>query len=357
MIASPHKPLITESHPKWNESLLLAPRGVYQHGSTLAISDTGQNRVFLHDTQHAEKTIVLGQTSVTNTDRNSGAAVHASSLQYPSGIWTDGIRLIVADAWNHRVLIWHQLPSQNGQAADTVIGQKNFSSNEPNMEGIGQAPSADSLYWPYGVFSDGKSLWIADTGNRRILFFKTIPFTNGVKADAVIGQPDFASRDYDHQHAVWPYSVKISSNGSMLIADTQYYRVLYWDKWTDALKQSPDLLFGQPDMNSNGQNRFQLKPSANTLNWCYDACFIPGGIAIADTGNSRILIWDKIPAFNGAPADRLYGQAHFEVVGESSLSMKSTVANDMYWPFAVNYIQDQLVIADTGNHRLSYRSI
>ncbi len=338
---------------KTGGGFLLAPRGAYLHKNILAVSDTGQNRVLIwKNINDAAPSVILGQTNINDAGRNGGEIASASSLQYPSGIWTNGEKLIVADAWNHRVLIWNNFPAQNGQPADIVIGQKDFNSNQPNISGIGAGCCAQSLYWPYGLYSDGNSLWIADTGNRRVLFFEKIPTENFSAADAVIGQQNFEERDYDNNNAIWPYSVKINDNGSMLITDTQYYRVLFWHNWKDALNKTADLIFGQPDLNSNGQNRYQLKPSANTLNWCYDACFIKNGIAIADTGNSRILIWNEIPFENGAAAHRLAGQEHFEVNGESSLSMKLNVENEMYWPFAVNATSDKLVIADTGNHRV-----
>jgi hypothetical protein len=64
-------------------------------------------------------------------------------------------KLIVADAWNHRVLIWNEFPTQNGQPADVVIGQPGMQNNLPNVEGVGTVASAKNLYWPYGVWSDG----------------------------------------------------------------------------------------------------------------------------------------------------------------------------------------------------------
>ncbi|MBX3256268.1 MAG: hypothetical protein KF862_19175 [Chitinophagaceae bacterium] len=337
---------------------LLAPRGACLHNNILAVSDTGKNRVLLwkhwQSNITTEPDIILGQQ--TNCD-NSRARADDTTLQYPSGIWANEEKLIVADAWNHRVLIWNELPRYNHQPADIVVGQPGFEGNEPNVEGIGKKPGAQSLYWPYGLFSDGKSLWIADTGNRRVLFYENIPTQNFVAASAVIGQEDFESRDYDPDNAVWPYSVKINKDGRLLITDTQYYRVLYWKNWKDALNKKAAIILGQPDLKNNGQNQFRLTPAAHTLNWCYDACFIKNGIAIADTGNSRILLWNDIPAANGTSADALIGQKHFEIIGESSLNMKTTVANEMYWPFAVNATGDTLVVADTGNHRILFSTI
>lgn len=337
---------------------LLAPRGVCMSDDILVVSDTGQNRVFIWNNfsyqQYQQADVVIGQAEHSDTERNSGLGVNASSLQYPSGIWTNGKILIIADAWNHRVLIWHTLPTGNGQPADVVVGQMDFESNQPNVMGIGKSPTAHTLNWPYGVFSNGKELWIADTGNRRVLYYHKIPTTNFAGADKVIGQQSFYERDYDSNNAVWPYAVKINTNGTMAIADTQYYRVLVWNQWEDAITKTANVIIGQPDITRNGQNQFNLKPKANTLNWCYDICFLKEGIAVADSGNSRILIWENMPVKNGSAADTLVGQSGFEINGESSLSMSANVANEMYWPFAINSCNDYLIVSDTGNHQILF---
>ncbi|MCU0374765.1 MAG: hypothetical protein MUF24_05605 [Chitinophagaceae bacterium] len=340
-------------------SPLLAPRGVCLYGSVLVVSDTGQNRVFIwknfNYNTHQPPDVVLGQINTTDTGRNAQGAAGASSLQYPSGVWTDGGRLIVADAWNHRVLIWHTLPTRHGQPADVVVGQQDYVGNQPNGTGIGASPAANTLYWPYGVWSQNNALWIADTGNRRVLHFANIPTQNGAAADAVIGQPDMHSRDYDPQHAIWPYAVKTNAAGGLLIADTQYYRVLLWKQQQQALQGMPaNVVLGQPDFASNGQNQYRLKPDVHTLNWTYDACFTEHGVAVADTGNSRIMLWHMLPDSHNLAATAQLGQPDFCTNGESSLSMKTKLEHEMYWPFAVQYQEDLLVVADTGNHRIIF---
>ncbi len=337
---------------------LLAPRGVMLHGNLLVVTDTAQNRVFIWKNFSGEETqepdVVLGQINQTDTGRNAHSEAGPGTFHYPSGIWTDGKRLIVADAWNHRVLIWHNLPTQNGQPADTVLGQPDGQGHEPNAKGIAAPPDARTLYWPYGVWSMDGQLWIADTGNRRVLYFDKIPTNHFSPATAVIGQENFISKDYETNNAVWPYSVKVHADGRMAISDTQCYRVLLWKDYRKAAAQQADLLLGQPDLQSNGQNQYRLGPASHTLNWCYDACFFEDGIAVADSGNSRIMIWKKWPTVSGEAADEQIGQKDFETNGESSLSMKTTVANQLYWPFALQSHADTLVIADTGNHRILF---
>lgn len=335
----------------------LAPRGVFMVQNRLLVSDTGRNRLFIwHKIPtdiHAEPDVILGQDNLFATGRNAGGPAGASSMQYPSGLWSDGRRLIVADAWNHRVLIWRQMPTRHAQPADVVLGQPDFGSNQPNMAGVGAAPAANSLYWPYGVFSDGQRLWIADTGNRRVLFFENIPHENGAAADRVLGKPDFNTRDYDNLDPVWPYSVKIGPDGMLAIADTQYYRVLLWRDWRTAFSQKADLVLGQPHLDSNGMNQYGLFPDAHTLSWCYDACFFNDGLLVADTGNSRILHFVQLPEKSNAAAEGLIGKPDFRTGSENADTVSGT-DNSMYWPFSICAEGDRLAVADTGNHRILF---
>ncbi len=337
------------------ESPLLAPRGVFLVDNKLFVVDTAQNRLFiwyhLPETEFQKPDVVLGQIAKADTGRNASGQVSASSLFYPSGIWSDGQKLIVADAWNHRVLIWNSLPTADGQAADVVVGQPDFASNQPNVEGISQAPSAQSLNWPYGVYSDGSQLWIADTGNRRVLHYKNIPTQNFTAADGVIGKSNFTERDYENTDPIWPYSVKVSPQGEMTITDTQYYRVLLWRDWTTAFQQPADVIIGQPSFDANGQNQFGWFPKANTLNWCYDTCFYKNGLWVADTGSSRILWFDQLPTQHDTAAVNVLGQDDFTTGSENKNTIWSTEGS-LYWPFQVCIEDQTMVVADTGNHRI-----
>ncbi|MBL7782385.1 MAG: NHL repeat-containing protein [Saprospiraceae bacterium] len=351
-----HPPLQPKYAFKGPESTpLLAPRGVFLRNGALFVSDTGRNRVFIWnrfpESEFQEPDVVLGQGDADGTGRNAGGTVNEHTLQYPSGIWSDGRRLVVADAWNHRVLIWHELPTRHGQPADVVVGQPDFHSNQPNAQQVGADPDARTLFWPYGVFSDGQRLWIADTGNRRVLYYDTFPERHFEPAQGVVGKPDFHTRDYENLDPIWPYSVKIGPDGSMAVTDTQYYRVLVWRDWRRAFQQKADLVIGQPDMDSNGQNQYMLHPMPHTLSWCYDACFFKNGLLVADTGNSRVLRFDRLPEHNSPAADGLIGKPDFYTGSEFAETVFGT-EKSLYWPFSICADQDLLAVADTGNHRI-----
>lgn len=333
----------------------LAPRGVFTTENKLFVSDTGRNRVFIWNEipnkEYQKPDIVLGQVDSTETGRNSGGVATASTLQYPSGIWSDGTIVIVADAWNHRVMIWHSLLTKNGQPADVVLGQPDFKSNEPNVSGIGNDPSAQTLNWPYGVFSDGESLWIADTGNRRVLYYKDIPKTNFASADSVIGKPDFSTRDYENHEPIWPYSVKVNDKRQLVVADTQFYRTLLWNNAEKAFSKPANSIIGQIDFDSCGQNQFGLFPSSKSLSWTYDACFYKGGLLVNDTGNSRILWFEEIPTENNEEATLVIGKRDFKTGSENKETLMGT-SSSLYWPFSITTQENKLIIADTGNHRV-----
>lgn len=339
------------------DSPFLAPRGLAWHNDILVVADTGQNRVFVWypvpEGTVAEPLLVLGQTESAATGRNQGHGVDACSLQYPSGVWTDGQRLAIADAWNHRVLLWHTFPTRSGQPADVVVGQPDFQQNAPNVAGVGQPPTARSLYWPYGVMGVDNQLWIADTGNRRVLYFAEWPQTHYQPADRVLGKPSFTERDYDQQDAVWPYSVRLGPQGQLAIADTQYYRILGWNHWERAFQEPAHWIIGQKNLEDGGLNQYGLFPQAHTLSWCYDCCFDDNKLWVADTGNSRILQFQPIPHSSNAAATAVLGKPDFQTGSENLATIFGTTET-LYWPFALARQGSQLAAADTGNHRIAF---
>ena len=128
----------------------------------LWVSDTGHHRLLgwarVPTRDDVPADWVIGQPGFTREGRNAKGSPGAETLNVPTGITPCGKGLAVADAWNHRVLIWHTLPQDSHVPADLVLGQQDFVSMESNR-GTGR-PSAASLFWPYGVYWDGIRLWV-----------------------------------------------------------------------------------------------------------------------------------------------------------------------------------------------------
>lgn len=118
-------------------------------------------------------------------------------FNHPGDIATDGKHLLLADRNNNRVLIWNKLPEGN-VAPDLVLGQKNFTTNNP---GVG----LDQLNWPVGVATKDGRVIVADTYNDRILIWNTVPTKNGQPADLVLAR---ATNMIEHRgDIVWPWAV------------------------------------------------------------------------------------------------------------------------------------------------------
>src|SRR5262249_41455470 len=119
---------------------------------------------------------------------NTSTSASATSLAFPTGVWTDGTRLVVADYLDNRVLVWKTFPTTNGQAADFALGQPAGPANPlpkfPNNGGV----SGSSMNNPSSIAIDGTALFVADLTNNRVLVWHTFP-TAPVAADFALGQP------------------------------------------------------------------------------------------------------------------------------------------------------------------------
>ncbi|WOA31745.1 hypothetical protein [Alloalcanivorax xenomutans] len=291
---------------------LNGPQQISIAGGKMAMVDYDSNRVFLYNTvpsdAGAEPDIVVGQTDPDswNTDCD---AIHVDTPETVD--ITGNGKLVVTDSDHNRVLIWNSLPTTHGQPADLVLGQADFTHCEPNdddQNGVEEeTPTARSLAYPAGSWTDGNRLIVVDGANNRVLIWNSFPTSNFQPADIVIGQPDFS-------------------------------RNIHNDDDQD----------GEPDE----------APSARTLYYPYDGVDSNGRqLAIADSGNARVLIWNSFPTSNFQPADVVLGQSDFTHYAPNDDDQDGTLdsaasARAMAYPTGVRFYQDKLLVADEGNNRV-----
>ena len=87
-----------------------------------------------------------------------------ATLHFPRFALSDGEKLYVSDSGNDRVLIYNEIPQENGAAADVVLGQADFQS-------LRESAGAASLRSPGTLALDGTNLYVADPFTRRVLVF------------------------------------------------------------------------------------------------------------------------------------------------------------------------------------------
>lgn len=340
---------------------LFGPRGATLAGANgpLFVCDTGHHRLLIwthppeRDRQDAD--FVIGQADFFREGRNGKTSPGAATLNVPTGVAAaDGV-LAVADAWNHRVLIWHGYPMRSNQPADVVLGQNDFESVLANR-GTGTA-AADHLNWCYGVTIHDGSLYVADTGNRRVLKWLSIPASNGTPADLVLGEVDFITRDENAGRATdaagmrWPHGIAIDRHGRFMVADAGNNRVMVWDAMPDRNGAPCSFVLGQRDCFSVDHNQTAYYPAGHTLNMPYGLVLIGDTLITADTANCRLVGHDLASLAMNAPAVALAGQHTYQDKGENG-GWGQIRRHTLCWPYGVSACEETLVIADSGNNRV-----
>ena len=202
----------------------------------LIVCDRGNHRVLIWDMVPAANgqpaSLAVGQAGFST----STPATTASGLNDPTGVWSDGTRLAVADRGNNRILIWTSMPTTFGQAANVVLGQADFSGSAAGAGRMG-------LNAPFDVDFDGAVFVVSDTGNHRVLVWDGFPTQSGQPADLVLGQSTFdhTAHDDDDQDGVpdaapgpgvfsatGPAGLSLR-DGQLFVSDTGNHRILVFE--------------------------------------------------------------------------------------------------------------------------------
>jgi len=252
---------------------LNAPTAAVIANGSLIVADRGNHRVLIWNAvptaPDTPADVELGQASSRTVDgatvscsTNSGSsgfcfttalaqgdqaaategAAPTLGLSSPSDLWSDGYRLLLSDTGNHRVLYWSQIPFANNSLYTYVLGQPGPVENTA-------ATSERGLSTPWGVYSDGATIYVGDAGNNRVLLFGGFPVAHGPAAVGVFGQADFihgAANDSDQNGTAgsqqgpqgdltptfntlsFPAGVYVSAAGQLYVADRGNHRLMIY---------------------------------------------------------------------------------------------------------------------------------
>ena len=173
------------------------------------VADTGNNRVLAWQyatqlTAGSPADLILGQPDrFTNLPQGPAGAL-STGLRTPTGLAVDRAgNLYVADSGDNRILRYPKPFSQPSgyQFPDLIIGQTSFSGSAGDSGGV--KPNTLLLYngssfFPHTglTFDSSGNLWVADTGNNRVLEFPAsvlVANQNGPSATLAVGQADLVS--------------------------------------------------------------------------------------------------------------------------------------------------------------------
>lgn len=138
----------------------------------LYVSDSSHHRILRFDnidtiTDTSTPDVIFGQINSSVVLPNQGlTAPSQSSLFSPKAIWVDLSTgtLWVADQQNHRILWWQDAATLKTNApANGVIGQVDFTTKTSGL-------TQSKIQNPFCVTVYNNTLWICDSGNRRLVF-------------------------------------------------------------------------------------------------------------------------------------------------------------------------------------------
>ena len=299
--------------------------------------------------------LVIGQaTFTTNAKPNPPTAASLNGLR---GLLFDSAgNLWVADASNNRILEFKP-PFSNGMSASVVLGQPDFTTGTANTHsGFLSSACNSAVVNACGfdisnhlMFDSSGNLWVSDRNNNRVLKF-TPPFTNGMPATLVIGQPDFKSNVTNANSGFTvpsgvdcttasanqcglarPHGLLFDSSGNLWVADQLNSRILKIAApllaTSNVGKIYASLVLGQPDFKSNTANTNSgFSTSICTLAKPANACGMAGprqlmwdssaNLWVSDSDNGRLLKFDSsvvnLPgSTNGPAASLVLGQSSF----------------------------------------------
>lgn len=319
----------------------------------LIVNDYGNNRVLIWNSiptaNGTSADVVIGQPDFTHNSQDQGGSIGANTLNQPQGgLASDGTRLFIADSYNNRVLIFNSIPTTNNASADVVVGQTSMTSRS-SIPGI----SASTLGYTLGVSYDSQSgkLIIPDWYQHRVLIFNSVPKTNGASADVVVGQTNLSSYNSIPIHTAAGFYRAFYAqayNGKLFVVPDEN-RVLIWNSIPTTNGVSADVVVGQSNFTGYSINQ-GASVGANTLYSPNDPFFNAGRMFIPDAGNSRVLVFNSIPATNNAQADIVIGQSDF--TSNTANQGSSVGSNTVKFPHRGCFDGNRMILVDGGNHRV-----
>jgi sugar lactone lactonase YvrE len=246
--------------------------------------------------------------------------------------------MVIADAENNRILIF-DAPFTTDENASVVLGQPNFSQQQPNQGGAG--PADNTLSFPRGVAMDSAgNLYAADAGNCRVLQYRQ-PFSTNMSASLILGAPPNSDGSCATGPAALdtPSSVTIDGHGDLWVVEAN--RVAeYTPPFSNGM--SPSVVLGQSSASGdpcNGGGTANASgnppPTAATLCNAVAAAFDPqGDLWVTDTFNGRVLEYTP-PFSTGMAATLELGVTDAQPFTSTGCATGETAASKVCFPQAL----------------------
>jgi hypothetical protein len=351
------QPNFTSRTSGTSSTKLSMPVSVSSAGGITIMADSQNNRAVVYSsaiTNNGQSaSLVLGQLSGSGGLDFYGNAINNpqdKGFDGPSDVAVDPInhKMFVSDTNNNRVLVFNLDVTNNliDRSADFVIGQVGYSMTTPNQGG---SIDATTLNGPKALFYDtiNQRLYIADTGNNRVLIYTGQITSDGQAADLVLGQNTFTTgvASVSNKGLASPEGISSNSSNMLAIADKDNNRVLIWTSLPTSNNQTANYVLGQTNFTNSS-----FGTSASTMHSPRGVSFNnnTGALYVADMDNNRVLSWSSAISGNGQAANLVLGQTSFTNSSAGSISSQSLRLPTRVF---VSQYSSVLYVSDTGNNR------
>lgn len=313
----------------------------------LFVSDWANNRVLVYnlntDNSFPDHTPdnVLGQANFTS---NGGAATQ-SGMSGPVGLTFDSVnnRLFVAEYWNNRVLVFDTASISDGENAAKVLGQPDFLNNGGTTTQAGLRTPNDAAYDAVRNY-----LFVADSGNNRVLVFDVAAITDGENAINRLGQTNYTNNGAATAQARMsdPEGLAIDTvNNRLYVSEWGNNRVLVFDVATITNGENAINVLGQANFTSGGAATTQ---AGMNVAQGVDFDLTNNRLFVGNPYGNRVLVFDVATITNGENAVNILGQPTF------TGSTARTTQNGFYTVSWVTYDpgSGRLFVGDWSNHRV-----
>ncbi|MCX6795599.1 MAG: putative Ig domain-containing protein [Candidatus Falkowbacteria bacterium] len=302
---------------------------------------------------------VIGHIDINNntnyTEKGPNNTTTTNGFNYPmdsGAVDTVNHRLFTIDSYNHRILVFALDSNDNivSQTPINVLGQN-------NLDYLKAGTSRSALNYPWGLAYDSvnRRLFVADSQNNRVLIFNVDPgyITNNENADYVLGQSNFTNSGSGATQSTMYFPMGLdydSATNRLFVADTYNSRVLVFDV--------------NPAIVTSGENATSVIGQANfttvTFGTAANKLYYPAD-ATYDTNNNRLFVTDwynnRVMVFNAASGTLPVNNASaVNVLGQTLFTTRvANVTQTSFWgPKNSTYdiLSNRLFVTDNSNNRL-----
>jgi hypothetical protein len=195
--------------------------------------------------------------------------------------------------------------------------------------------------------SDGTRFFVPDPFSHRVMIWNQIPLSHE-SANVILGQPNKYSLAANNggvsASSMWR-PMRVHSDGSKIaVADSKNHRILIWNSIPTVDGAPANIVLGQADFTSNASG-----VSASAMNTPTYVYWTATKFFVVDSLNNRVMVWNGFPTTNNQAADYVLGQPDLI---SNTVNNGGVSAQSLNGPASVNCDGTELFVTDPGNHRV-----